>query len=215
VKRTYKIYDISVLIGGESIDFPGDPPYRRDMPKTIAAGDVCNVSRITMSAHCGSHVDAPLHLIDGGKCLDEYPLDRWMCDAMVVEAPEGLTIEPEHLDGVDFGAEQAVLFKTDNSRKGRCTCGVFHEQYTHLTPPAAERLIAAGVGLVGIDYPTIEFSPDGDYPVHRALLGADMLILEGVNLARVPPMRFDLHCLPLRLAGAEASPVRAILRGPK
>jgi len=203
------VYDISVRLD-DAITMPGDPPYDRPWVKRIAAGNSCNLSALSMSLHRGTHIDTPLHFLEGVKRLDDYPLERFMLPAMVVET-DAMAIGPEHLPLLDGLANEALLFKTDNSREGWVTSGTWRESYAHLTLDAARAIVAAGVGMVGIDYATIEARGDKSYPVHKTLLSADVLILEGLNLAAVPPGRNTLHCLPLVLPGAEASPVRAVL----
>lgn len=163
--------------------------------------------KITLGTHTGSHIDAPLHFLEGGRAIDQYPLYRFMEPAQVVEV-SGKEIGPEHIEGLDPEA-RAVLFKTLNS--SLMGIGAFCRDYTALTPEGAEVLIEKGIRLVGIDYVSIERFGTPDFLVHKRLLEEDVLILEGLNLKDVPPGLYLLLALPLRLKGMDGSPVRALL----
>lgn len=209
------IHDISVRLEDQAIPFPGDPPFQCRFVRAIREGGSCNLSRLTMSVHRGTHVDAPLHFLDGASPLGDYPIGRFILPATVIEVPPGPQILPEHLADLTPAPRQAVLFKTDNSRLGWAVAGAIRDDYVHLTPSAAQRLTRLPIGLAGIDYPTIEQRGSPGHPVHKALLAADILILEGINLADVPPGRYQLFCLPLALTSAEGAPARAVLLGPQ
>lgn len=208
------IHDISVRLEDQAVPFPGDPPFERRFVRSIREGGSCNLSRLTMSVHRGTHVDAPLHFLDGASCLGDYPIERFILPAAVVEVPAGPEVLAGHLAGLAPAPGEAVLLKTDNSRLGWAAAGAIRDDYVHVTLPAAQRLAGLGVGLVGIDYPTIEQRGSRGHPVHKALLAADILILEGINLAGVAAGRYQLFCLPLALASAEGAPARAVLLGP-
>jgi len=208
------IYDISVLLGEEAIDYPGDPPFRREMLYALRNGDAADVSRLSMSAHAGAHLDTPSHFFDRPECaIDRYPAQEFILPAMVWQIKDPETIRPLELESLDILRGDALLFKTANSLGGRCKSGVFAEDFVELSPEGADFCLEKGVKLVGIDYISVERHGDGTYPVHRKLLGNDIFILEGINLAAVPPGRYTLICLPLKIKGGEASPVRAVLLG--
>lgn len=201
-----RIYDLSPSIGSPMPYYPGDEPYRTEPICTLERSG-CNMHKITLGTHTGSHIDAPLHFLEDGKAIDQYPLFRFMEPAEVVEV-KVREIGPEHLEGLDPEA-RAVLFKTPNS--SLMGVGAFCRDYTHLTPEGAQALIERGVRLVGIDYVSIERFGTPDFPVHKRLLEADVLILEGLNLKDVPPGLYLLLAFPLRLKGMDGSPVRALL----
>jgi len=212
MKAFNAVYDISVLLGVESITYPGDPPYRRELVSAIGKGGVCDVSKLEMSAHAGTHIDTPAHFIaDDSKTIDRYPAGQFIMPAVVVNIENPTAIYPAELEESGLNAGEAVLFKTANSRDGRCKCGVFTENYVYLSPEAADYCVKQQVKLVGIDYITIEKYGDDEFPAHHTILGNDIFILEGINLAEVPAGRYTLFCLPLKIAGGEASPVRAVL----
>ncbi len=212
-QRYETVYDISVLLGTESIDYPGDTPYSRDLMLTIEDSGISNVSKLVMSAHSGTHLDAPLHFIPNAKSIDEYSVQQFILTAQVVNIEDREAIRPSELENLDIKQGDALLFKTDNSISGRCRSGVFSESFVYLSPEAADFCVEKKVSLVGIDYATIERYGDEAFPVHHKILGSNILILEGINLKGVPTGRYTLFCLPLKIKGGEAAPVRAILVG--
>jgi len=206
-----KFYDISVSLGGESIDFPGDTPYRRKMVQTLEGGDDCNLSEITMSAHAGTHLDAPKHFIGEGKTIDQLPVEKFLLPAVVVHVRNRVSIEPSELEEVSVRSGEAVLFKTRNSTEDLIERGVFEENFVYLSEKGADWCLQKGVGLVGIDYITIEKYGSMGAPVHRKILGGGILILEGINLKSVPAGKYTLVCFPLKIRDGEGAPVRAVL----
>jgi arylformamidase len=206
-----KAYDISVVLGEESIDYPGDTPYSRELIWTIKDTGICDLSKLTLSAHAGTHVDSPAHFIPGGKTIDQYPVTDFILPAHVVEIEDKEAIRPHELENLHVEPRDAFLFKTENSRQGRCRSRVFSEKFVYLTFEAADVCIRKEIALVGIDYITIERYGDNTFPVHRKLLSNNSLILESIDLSGVPPGRYTLICLPLKIKGCESSPVRAIL----
>lgn len=186
--------------------YPGDELYRAEPLCTLERSG-CNMHRLILGTHTGSHIDAPFHFLQTGKTIDQYPLFRFIEPAQVVEV-RGKEIGPDSLEGVDREVG-AVLFKTSNSRL--MELGTFSRDYVSLTPEAAEALIQRGVRLVGIDYISIEKFGASDFRVHKRLLQEDVLILEGLNLKDVPSGRYLLLAVPLRLKGMDGSPVRAFL----
>jgi arylformamidase len=205
------VYDISVLLGEESIDYPQDTPYSRGLIWTIEDGGICELSKLVMSAHSGTHVDFPSHFIPSGKTLDQYDITDFMLTARVVEIEDAEAIHPSELQDLDIKQEDALLFKTDNSRSGLCKRGVFSDRFVYLSSKAAEFCVEKRVALVGLDYITIEKYGDENFRAHCKLLGRGILILEGINLEEVPAGTYTLLCLPLKIKGGEASPVRAVL----
>ncbi|MCG6881125.1 MAG: cyclase family protein [Deltaproteobacteria bacterium] len=206
-----KFYDISVSLGGESIDYPGDTPYQRKMVQTFENGDLCNLSEITMSAHAGTHVDAPKHFFEEGKTIDALPVEKFLLKAVVVHVQNSVSVEPADLEKVTVQSGEAILFKTRNSTEGLIEQGVFEEGFVYLTRKSADWCLQKGVGLVGIDYISIEKYGCGSSPVHRKLLKKGIPILEGINLKSVPAGVYTLYCFPLKIRDGEGAPVRAVL----
>lgn len=205
------IYDISVLLGGESIDYPGDTPYSRDLISTIKDSGICDLSKLVMSAHSGTHIDAPSHFVSNAKSIDQYSVKEFILPAQVVNIEDKESIRPSEMENLDVEPGDALLFKTDNSLSGRCRTGVFSENFVYLSPEAADFCVEKKVSVVGIDYITIERYGDEAFPAHCKILENNIFVLEGINLKGVLPGRYTLFCLPLKIKDGEASPVRAIL----
>ena len=205
-----KIFDVTIGIGGTTPIYAGDPPALVESAKRLAGGDSANVSKLAFGAHTGTHVDAPNHFIEGTRRVDQLDLNKLIGPCRVVRVADDIqTIEPEHLGDVE-GFER-VLFKTKNS--AYWTTSEFHSDFAHLSPAAAEALVANGVKLVGIDYLSIEKFHSGDHAVHKALLSKEIIILEGLDLRAIEAGDYELICLPLKYVGGEGdgAPARAVL----
>ncbi|HEY3071378.1 MAG TPA: cyclase family protein, partial [Candidatus Limnocylindrales bacterium] len=193
------------------VSFPGDPLVATELSVSIKAGGVCNVTRLDFGAHSGTHIDAPVHFIDGAPGIEGVPLGALVGPAVVVDAT-GLESHITHADldaiGIPNGTAR-LLFKTRNSALWELPG--FSAEFLGLMPEAASALVEAGVRLVGIDY--LSIAPFGDpVPTHRALLGAGVAILEGLDLRSVAPGRYDLICLPVLIPGSDGGPARTLLR---
>ena len=203
--------DISVPIRPGMISFPGDPVVLMDRPIAIADGAVCNVSRLDFGVHSGTHVDAPVHFIEGAAGVEGMAIESLVGPAWVVDATTQVgNIDIGDLDALDIPAgARRVLFKTPNSRLWEVP--TFSPNYVALTPEAAAALVNRGIVLVGADY--LSVAPLGDPgPTHRTLLAANVVILEGLDLRAVSPGPYELICLPLLIPGSDGAPARAILR---
>jgi arylformamidase len=198
-----RIHDVTVPLRPGMVTYPGDPPVVVERVASMAAGDAYNLSRLELGAHTGTHVDAPLHFVDGGAGVDALLLDALIGPAQVLAWDGDGDVGSVALDGLAAGVER-VLFKTRNS--GLWALKEFAEEHVGVAVETAERLVAAGVRLVGIDYLSV-----GGHETHRVLLGAGAVVLEGLDLREVEPGRYTLVCLPLRLVGADGAPARAVL----
>ncbi|MDQ3754953.1 MAG: cyclase family protein [Acidobacteriota bacterium] len=211
------IYDISVPISpAQTPTYPGDPGIKIISWAAIERGDPANVSLLHFGAHTGTHIDAPAHFIEGAPPLSSLSLAALIGEVRVVELPEDvLAIEPDHIAAprIPDGTTR-VLFKTRNSQFWQEAGGEFREDFTYITPEAARALVEAGVKLVGIDYLSIEKFKSEDFAAHKTLLGAGVVIVEGLNLSGVPAGAYELICLPLKLAGGsgDGAPARVVLR---
>jgi len=205
-----KIFDVTVAISEKMPIYAGDPPALVESAKQLSAGESSNVSRLAFGAHTGTHVDAPNHFIDGSRRVDQLDLNKLIGQCRVVRVPDEVqTIGPEHIGDIE-GIER-VLFKTKNSAYWNES--EFHSDFAHLSPAAADALVAGGVKLVGIDYLSIERFHSGDHAVHKAFLSKEIVILEGLDLRAVEPGDYELICLPLKYIGGEGdgAPARAVL----
>ncbi|CAM3667877.1 kynurenine formamidase [Occultella glacieicola] len=162
-----------------------------------------------LNSHTGTHVDAPYHHLAGGARIGGQSLAPLIgrCRVAEVAAPTG-TIEAAEIDALQPQPQERLLLRTPApARAGES----FDPHFRALSGAAAERLVTAGVALIGIDAPSIEPFGSTDRAVHHTLLGADVTVVEGLVLHHVDPGEYLLICLPLPLAEAEASPSRAVL----
>ena len=203
--------DISVPIYTGMVHWPDNPPVRVDYMLHLDRGDVCTVSTLSMGSHTGTHMDGPLHFVPAGKGLHEMPLDAAIGKARVIEIRDPESIKPEELELYHIQRGERLLFKTLNST--RCwQTDTFLEDFVYLSQEAARYLASIGVQTVGIDYLSVGgYTKDGP-ETHLALLEAGIWIIEGLDLSPVEPGTYELICLPLRVAGSDGAPARAILR---
>lgn len=203
--------DVSVPLGPDTLRWPGDPATTVRRFMSIAAGDQCNVSEIAMSAHTGTHVDAPSHYVDRGITVTNLPVDSLVGPARVIAIPGVRAIGARDIVQHCPEPGERILIKTDNSN---CEWWrlPFNPDFCHLTPAAAAELVAAGVRSVGIDYLSVgRPGEEGDH-VHRILLTSAVTIIEGLALNDAPWGRCELMCLPIRIEGCDGAPARAMLR---
>lgn len=205
-------YDISVpLVNGGAV-YPGNPEIRIAPQQEIAKGASSNVSSLAFGSHTGTHVDAPRHMIEGAMAVDELALEVLMGPAMLVAVgSDVMGVGEAHLRLHDLEGHTRVLIKTRNS--GFIREREFKRDYTYLAPDGARYLASLGVKLVGVDYFSVEQFHSGRHATHLTLLERGIVIVEGLDLS-VPPMGpYDLRVLPIRLAGLDGAPARAVLVG--
>lgn len=190
--------------------YPGNPAIEIAPQQSIAQGATANVSSVFFGSHTGTHVDAARHFFDDGETVDQLPLDRLIGRATVLEfAEDVMQIGAQELDGQPLEGARRVLLKTRNS--ALLEQAEFKRDYTFLAPDGAELLAERGVELVGIDYLSIEQFRSGHHRTHRTLLERRIVIVEGLQLGGVAPGVYDFICLPLKLAGMDGAPARAVL----
>ena len=206
-----KLYDVTVAISNELPVYPGDPPVSLTRVQSLEQGDVARVSHLSLSTHAGTHVDPPYHFILDGQPLDRVPLAVFIGPARVLDVGEAAVIDAALLEDCDLGGATRVLFKTRNSRLWGTT-HEFQTEYVYLEPAAAAWLVARGVQLVGIDYLSVEQFNFAQPLTHLALLGNNVVIIEGLDLSEVPAGDYELLCLPLKLKDGDGSPARVVLR---
>lgn len=202
------LYDISPSLHPEIPVWPGDTPLSSRWSAALAAGDAANVSSLTTTPHLGAHVDAPLHTEPRGEAVGELPLEAFLGPCRVVAVPATPLLEPRHLAAVDLGVPPRLLLKTSSVRDRRS----FQERFTALSPELAALLAERGLLLVGVDTPSVDPYGDDQLEAHHALARGGVAVLEGLVLDGVPEGVYELIALPLKLAGLDASPVRAVLR---
>jgi arylformamidase len=208
-----RTYDITLTITPDMIVWPGDPKVSIQRTSNMDSGDNANVSQISMSCHTGTHVDAPHHFLNNGKTVEDLSLDLLVGRAYVLYLPEVNQITASVLRYAEIPPRtRRLLFKTKNSELWKNGQHEFKSDFVALSVDAAEWLVDRNVKLVGIDYLSIAPYNLGT-PVHTILLDAGMIVIEGLDLSKVSPGRYTLHCLPLKLGGADGAPTRCVLVG--
>lgn len=202
------LYDLSPIVRPELPVWPGDTPFSAPLAWSMAEGGTVNVSAITTTPHLGSHADAPFHTEPRGEGIADLPLERYLGPCRVVRVPPQPLIEPRHLDGIDLSSPPRLLLKTESVRDRR----TFPERFSALSPELAALLGEKRVLLVGLDTPSVDPFDSKTLDSHHALAKGGVSILEGLVLDGVPEGIYELIALPLRMAGLDASPVRAVLR---
>jgi arylformamidase len=202
-----EIFDISQTLQTGIAIWPGDPEYGQKPILRIAEGGSSNVSALHIGTHTGTHIDAPLHVDDSGRDTAGIPVRAFFGPARVLQF-SGSYIRAEDLSALDWQGVERVLFRTRSSGNPE---NFFDRDFVYLNEGASEFLTGKGLLLVGIDAPSVDPFDSIDLTSHKALLGHGTVILENLRLGHVPPGDYTLICFPLKLAGADGSPVRAVL----
>ncbi len=206
------IFDISLTISPAMPVWPGDPAVRLEQVESIDKGDPVNVTRLDLSAHTGTHVDAPHHFLNDGRTVESLSLEVLTGLCYVVQLPDAVDeISAEVLARIPIAeGTTRILFGTRNSRWWAQGNNQFQTDFVAVSEDGAQWLVEHGIRLVGIDY--LSVAPFGDStPTHEVLLKAGVVVLEGINLSQVPRGFYTLYCLPLKLSGSDGAPARAIL----
>lgn len=204
------LYDISPKITARLGVWPGDTPPSREVLLDLQRGDTVTLSTLRATVHLGAHADAPSHYGNGAPDIASRDLSLYLgpCEVLHVPVGRGTRVRPRDL--ARLPRTPRVLLATgtfpDPDR--------WNSDFAALAPELVDALAAAGVRLIGVDTPSVDLLESKDLPAHQAFLRHDMAILEGLVLKDVPEGPYELIALPLPLAGFDASPVRAVLRGP-
>src|SRR5450759_5351637 len=205
-----KLIDVTVPLDSNLPTYPGNTPFSLEAIKRIARGDSSNVSTLHMSAHTGTHVDAPRHFFDEGPGTEALPLELLVGRARVIEIDSRTGVAAEDLRAIDLSDDIRVLIKTHNSRLWDSP--EFHTDYVGVTESGAKHLVEHGIKVVGVDYLSVEEFKKPGAPAHHVLLGAGTIVIEGLNLRDVEPGIYEMYCLPLRIVGSDGAPARVVLR---
>jgi arylformamidase len=206
-----RVYDITVPIENGMPVWPGDPPVRLERLSSISEGANANVSSLACGVHVGTHVDAPRHFLDGAAGVEAMPLDfligpAYVADLRRVEIVNGAALERARIPP----RTARLLLRTRNSDIWKRGERSFQTDFVGVDADGAAWLVRRKIRLIAVDY--LSVAPFGDSrPTHELLLHAGMVIVEGVDLSRVPPGRYTLYCLPLKLVGSDGAPARAVL----
>ncbi|MCF0228227.1 MAG: cyclase family protein [Parasporobacterium sp.] len=193
-----KIYDISQEILSCRV-YPGDPAPKKETLMRISEGSPCNLSAFSMCAHNGTHIDAPYHFIDGGKTIEKIPLDSVIGPAYVAE----------HTGTVNAEGAAEILQQAAAAGDG-CDKRILIKGNAVVSEAAAQAFVQAGILLLGNESQTVG-PEDAPMKVHRILLEKEVVILEGICLDEVPEGKYILYAAPLKLAGFDGAPCRAVL----
>ena len=205
-----RLIDVSVPLDAQLPTYPHNTPFSLEPIKRIARGDSSNVSTLHMSAHTGTHVDAPRHFFDQGAGTESLALELLIGRARVIEIDSRAGIAAEDLAPLDLSDDIRVLIKTHNSRLWGSP--EFHQDYVGVTDSGATYLVEHGIKVVGVDYLSVEKFHNPGAPAHHVLLGAGTIVIEGLNLHEVDPGVYEMFCLPLRVVGSDGAPARVVLR---
>jgi len=206
-----RIHDISIPISSTMPTYPGDPAVSIEPFLQIAKGDNANVSRLSFGDHSGTHLDPPVHFVPGGKTVDQLDLNVLYGPARVVDMTRvEKAIKAQDLQRAKLPKRAVrILFKTRNSelwdRSG------FQKDFVAFAWDAAQWIVDHGIKLVGIDYLSAESFGASEPKTHRILLGAGVIIVEGLNLRNIAPGDYTLACLPLKIKDGDGGPARAAL----
>lgn len=200
------LFDITLPLHSSLAVWPGDTAYAYSLNWRRSEGDTVNVGAITMSVHAGTHTDSPFHISDEGAAIAEMPLDPYLGTARVVDVEGKSVVRIADLEPYDLPPR--LLLKTNAWRD--------YTQFPEQIPVVEENvpgyLRERGVVLLGVDVPSVDALDSKDLPVHHQLVRHGIVILESLYLREVPAGVYELIALPLKLAGADGAPVRAILR---
>jgi len=206
-------YDISLSISPDLPTWPGDPPIVLERVDKIEEGANNNVSRLDMSVHTGTHVDAPFHFLPDGKTVEQLKLNQLTGRVYVLNLPDADLITEAVLEKAQIPPRtRRVLFKTRNSEYWARQERSFQTEFVALSPDGAHYLVQRGVKLVGVDYLSVAPYKQSKL-THEILLKAGVVVVEGLDLSEVSQGRYTLFCLPLKLVGSDGAPARAILVG--
>jgi arylformamidase len=193
--------------------YAGDAPLKFDFLKDMRKGDILTLSVYSLGAHSGTHIDAPMHFVANGAPIDQVALDPLIGAARVIDIPDSVrAIDTAELNRHDWRSAKRVLFRTRSSLRGWMDSPEFHRDFAYIAPDAAQLLADAGVLLVGVDYISAEQFGAPAPRTHQILLGRSIPIVEGLDLRTVQAGDYDVIVLPLKVAGHEGAPARAILR---
>ena len=205
-----EIKDVTLIVGSSTPTYLGDPSYKRRLVQSISSNDPPNVSLLTMSAHIGTHVDAPSHLFNGADSIDQIPLDILVGRVLVVEYNGLGPITANDMEGFGITDDNTrVLFKTRNSQM--LDQREFVYDYVGFTEEAGKWVVNRGIKLIGIDYLSVDAHLNINFPVHRLMLAAGVVVVEGLSLGKISAGEYTLVCLPMKLEEAEGAPARVIL----
>lgn len=205
-----RLIDISRSLNPDIAVWPGDTPYEKRTMLSLSDGDTVNLTTLVVSAHTGTHVDAPYHFAADGQTMEAVDLSAYWGPAQVVTVGrEAGPLVPADFAHADLSRAPRLLVHSNASHTDPT---VFHEQFVYPSPELADFLGAQGIVLYGADAPSMDAHDSKTLPGHKALRRNGVLIMEGLDLSNVPDGLYELVAMPLPVRGGDGSPVRAVLR---
>ena len=203
--------DVSVPLHTGMVHWPTDPSVRIERFSDMDKGAVCNVSKVEMCAHVGTHMDGLNHFIKDGAPLDTVPFDAVIGPCRIIEMKDTDSVKTEELKKHNLRKGERILLKTRNSKRQWWDEG-FDTRFIHISKDAAQHMVERDIRTIGIDYLSVGGYERDGVECHQVLLGAGVWIIEGLNLTKVKPGKYDLICLPVKIRNSDGAPARAILR---
>lgn len=207
-----ELIDISLTLDEHIPVWPGGVGFKISHTALREEGADANVSKVEFDVHVGTHVDAPWHFVDGAKTVESLSLHDLIGPCTVVDVGHVRAISRDSLAGLGLASgTRRLLLKTANSQWWADGCKGFRPDYVALTDDGARWVVNNGLRLVGVDYLSVRLYRDTP-ETHKLLLSADVVVVEGLNLAHVDPGDYELICPPIKILGADGAPARAVLR---
>ena len=203
--------DVSVPLHTGMVHWPTDPSVRIERIADMNQGAVCNVSKVEMCAHVGTHMDGLNHFIKDGAPLDTVPFDAVIGPCRIIEIKDTDSVKRDELKKHNLRKGERILLKTRNSKR-QWWDEDFDTRFIHISKDAAQHMVERDIRTIGIDYLSVGGYERDGVECHQVLLGAGVWIIEGLNLTKVRPGKYDLICLPVKIRNSDGAPARAILR---
>jgi len=207
---TSRWMDISVPLSDDMLHWPEDPPIEIKLVIDMKNGDEYNLTHVSMAVHTGTHMDAPCHFRRSGISIDKMPLTASVGKARVIEITDNEFINVEEIRPHQIRKGERILFKTKNSKR-KWINKPFNKKFVHLSIEAAKYLSERKVQTIGIDYLSIGGYEGNVIEVHDIILKAGIWVIEGLDLSKIEPGNYNLICLPIKIAGSDGAPARALV----
>jgi len=202
--------DVSVPLHTGMVHWPTDPSVHTERFADMDKGAICNVSKMEMCAHAGTHMDGLNHFIKDGAPLDTVPFEAVIGPCRVIEIKDHDSVKPEELTKHKLRKGERILLKTRNSKR-QWWEEDFDTRFIHISKDAAQHMAHRDIRTIGVDYLSVGGYQRDGVECHQVLLGAGLWIIEGLNLTKVEPGKYDLVCLPVKIRNSDGAPARAIL----
>ncbi|WP_116108208.1 cyclase family protein [Lewinella sp. IMCC34191] len=209
--------DVTYPIFENMTGWPGQPKTDLETLSCIHCGDSAMVSVLHMSLHSGTHMDAPSHFLAQGVDISQAPFEVGMGPVRIANVTPRAEVTPEDLIAYEERTRplekgERLILRTPNSDKANWLQQPFDKEYHAIGPAAAHWISDKRLRLIGVDYLSVGPFHEGNPQTHRALLGAKVWIIEGVDLRRVKEGDYEMICLPLKISGGDASPIRILIK---